>query len=44
LSQDKKVLGKNKISFIFLKGIGKPAVKQVTLNSILKEIKRQAAE
>lgn len=42
LLQDKKKHNKTALKFIFLKGIGKPVIKTVSITEILQEIKRQS--
>ncbi len=41
LLQDKKYTGRNKFAFIFVRGFGKPFIKEVSLVQILKEAERQ---
>jgi 3-dehydroquinate synthase len=41
LSQDKKATGRNKIAFIFVKGLGRPFIKVVSASEIQKEAERQ---
>ncbi len=41
LLQDKKATSKNKIAFVFVKGFGKPFIKEVTVSQIIHEAERQ---